>query len=48
MIANEMIFDEIYFFNCYEIDPIVLKGQLRDVNPFQRIFKEFLEIGSEK
>ena len=35
---------EIYFFNCYEIDPIVLKGQLQVVNPFQRIFKDFLKI----
>ena len=32
-----------YFLNCYEINPIFLKGQLRVVNPFERIFKDFLE-----
>ena len=32
-----------YFLNCYEINPIFLKGQLRVVNPFERIFKDFLD-----
>ena len=26
---------------CYEIDPIVLKGQLPVITPFQRIFRDF-------
>ena len=31
-----------YFLNCHEINPNFLKGQLRVVNPFERIFKDFL------
>ena len=30
-----------YFKKCYEIDPIVLKGQLPVITPFQRILRGF-------
>ena len=35
--------DNKIYFDCYEISPGFLKGQLQIVNPFERIFKDFLD-----
>ena len=40
---NKWKINKNYFSNCFEISPGFLKGQLRVVNPFERIFKDFLK-----